>query len=62
LQLSATVRNRSRLAVPLASSAKVVTFGGFNRCIARFGGGVKKKNPDQEKKLRIKKNPDKKMV
>ena len=35
----ATVRNRSRegrMAVPMVSSAKGVTFGGFQRCIASF--------------------------
>ena len=38
-QPSATVRNRpreARMAVPMASSAKRVTFGGFQRCIASF--------------------------
>jgi len=38
-QLFATVRNRlreGRMAVPLASSATVVTFGGFRRRVASF--------------------------
>ena len=38
-QPSATVRNRSRegrMAVPMGSSAKGVTFGAFQRCVASF--------------------------
>ena len=39
LQQPATIRNRSRevaMAVPTASSARVVTIAGFKRCIASF--------------------------
>ena len=39
MQLSATVRNRSRevaMAVPMVSSAKAVTFGGYQRCVASY--------------------------
>ena len=32
----ATVRNEVAMAVPMASSAKVVTFGGFKRRVASF--------------------------